>query len=75
MNKQSRENADALLALNQLVDTTKCIEYLLTVCAGGILEWPPAAVTSTRTFRNPFSAIPGEARTDPYCSMKPAVQR
>ena len=43
-----------------------------TVWGGGTLEWPPGAVTSTRTFMFPFSAMPGFAMMEPNLSVNPA---
>jgi hypothetical protein len=47
----------------------------LTVRGGGRLEWPPGDVTLIRTFKLPFSAIPGTAITRPYTSLYPAANQ
>jgi hypothetical protein len=40
-----------------------------TVCAGGMLEWPPGVETLTRVSNLPFSAMLAIAMTEPSMSL------
>ena len=72
VHKEGGEDANALQEILQSKECKQWFDKMMnTVWGGGILEWPPGAVTSTRTFKCPFSAIPGLAMMEPNSSTNP----